>query len=152
MRACQVTSVLFNSLLTRLLCPWDSPGKNTEVDCHALLQEIFPIQGSNLCLRHCRRSLYPLSHLGSLNLAKLPLKMVLLIFPDSSVSLAVCNECSATQTLQLFCFLIKQLGNFTLFFILRSSTLVLTYLFLFSYKNIKKENLKIPLSIFFSQN
>ena len=75
--------------------------------------------------------------------------MVLLIFPDSSVSLAVCNECSATQTLQLFCFLIKQLGNFTLFFILRSSTLVLTYLFLFSYKNIKKENLKIPLSIFF---
>ena len=34
----------------RLLCPWDSPGKNTEVGCHALLQEIFPTQGSNLCL------------------------------------------------------------------------------------------------------
>ena len=27
---------------TRLLCPWDSPGKNTEVGCHALFQGIFP--------------------------------------------------------------------------------------------------------------
>ena len=34
----------------RLLCPWDSPGKNTGVGCHALLQGIFPTQGSNLCL------------------------------------------------------------------------------------------------------
>ena len=32
---------------TRLLCPWDSPGKNTEVGCHTLLQGIFPTQGSN---------------------------------------------------------------------------------------------------------
>ena len=30
---------------TRLLCPWDSPGKNTGVGCHALLQGIFPAQG-----------------------------------------------------------------------------------------------------------
>ena len=29
----------------RLLCPWDSPGKNTGVGCHALLQGIFPTQG-----------------------------------------------------------------------------------------------------------
>ena len=29
---------------------WDSPGKNTGVGCHALLQGIFPTQGSNLCL------------------------------------------------------------------------------------------------------
>ena len=28
----------------------DSPAKNTGVDCHPLLQEIFPTQGSNLCL------------------------------------------------------------------------------------------------------
>ena len=34
----------------RLLCPWDSPGKNTEVGCHALLQGIFPTQESNLSL------------------------------------------------------------------------------------------------------
>ena len=30
----------------RLLCPWNSPGKNTRVGSHALLQEIFPTQGS----------------------------------------------------------------------------------------------------------
>ena len=34
----------------RLLCPWDSPGKNTGMSCCALLQVIFPAQGSNLCL------------------------------------------------------------------------------------------------------
>ena len=34
----------------RLLCPWDSPGKNTGVGCHALLQGIFLIQESNPCL------------------------------------------------------------------------------------------------------
>ena len=34
----------------RLLCPWDSPGKNTGVGVWALLQEIFPTRGSNLCL------------------------------------------------------------------------------------------------------
>ena len=33
---------------TRLLCPWDSPSKNTGVGSHSLLQGIFPIQGSNL--------------------------------------------------------------------------------------------------------
>ena len=35
---------------TRLFCPWNFPGKNTRVSCHFLLQEIFPIQRSNLCL------------------------------------------------------------------------------------------------------
>ena len=34
--------------LARLLCPWDSPGKNTGVGCHALIQVIFLTQGSNL--------------------------------------------------------------------------------------------------------
>ena len=32
---------------TRFLCPWDSPGKNTGVSCHCLLQEIFSTQGLN---------------------------------------------------------------------------------------------------------
>ena len=41
---------LYRLQLTRLLSPWDSPGKNTGVGCHALLQGIFPIQGLNLCL------------------------------------------------------------------------------------------------------
>ena len=44
----------------RVLCPWNSPGKNTGVDCHALLQGIFPTQGLNLALLHCRRILYHL--------------------------------------------------------------------------------------------
>ena len=35
-----------------LLCPWDSPGKNTRVGFHFLLQGIFSTQGSNLCLLH----------------------------------------------------------------------------------------------------
>ena len=35
---------------TRLLCPWDFPGKNTGVGCHFLLQGIFPTQGSSLSL------------------------------------------------------------------------------------------------------
>ena len=46
----------------------DSPGKNTEVTCHDLLQGILPGQGLNpslLCLLHCRQILYPLSRLGS---------------------------------------------------------------------------------------
>ena len=33
-----------------LLCPWDFTGKNTSVDCHALLLGIFPTQGSELHL------------------------------------------------------------------------------------------------------
>ena len=37
---------------TRLLCPWDSPAKNTGVDCYALLQGIFLTQGLNSCLLH----------------------------------------------------------------------------------------------------
>ena len=49
----------------RLLCPWDSPGKNTGVGCHFLLQGIFLTQGSNPGLPHCRQTLYPLSRQGS---------------------------------------------------------------------------------------
>ena len=38
----------------RLLHPWDFPGKSTGVGCHFLLQGIFPMQGLNPGLRHCR--------------------------------------------------------------------------------------------------
>ena len=52
-----------------LLCPRDSPGKNTGVGCHSLLQGILPTQGLKLhlfhCL-HCRWTLYLLSHRESL--------------------------------------------------------------------------------------
>ena len=52
----------------RLLCPRDSPGKNTGVGCHSLLQGIFPTQGlksSLLCLRHWQAGSLPLRHLES---------------------------------------------------------------------------------------
>ena len=70
-------SVVSNSLQpyglwpNRLLCPRDSPGKNTEVSCHALLQGIFPTQGSNPGLPHCRWIIiYHLSHQGSPRILK----------------------------------------------------------------------------------
>ena len=69
--AAAVTSVVSDSVWphrrqpTRLLCPWDSPGKNTGVGCHSLLQGIFPTQGSNPGLLRCRQTLYCLSHQGS---------------------------------------------------------------------------------------
>ena len=65
---CASRSVVSDSLWphglgpARLLCPWNSPGKNTGVCCHALLQGIFPTQGSNLGLLLCRQILYRLSH------------------------------------------------------------------------------------------
>ena len=40
----------------------DSPSKHTRVGCHALLQSIFPTQGSNPGFPHCRQILYQLSH------------------------------------------------------------------------------------------
>ena len=49
-------------LYLRLLCPWNSSGKNTGASSHSLLQGIFPTQGSNLGLLHCRQILYCLSH------------------------------------------------------------------------------------------
>ena len=49
---------------TRLLCPWNSPGQSTRVGNLFLLQWIFPTQGSNLGLLHCRQILYQLSHRG----------------------------------------------------------------------------------------
>ena len=49
---------------TRILCPWNSPGKNTGVGSHSLLQDIFLTQGLNLGLVHCRQILYHLSYQG----------------------------------------------------------------------------------------
>ena len=52
----------------RLLCPWNSPGKNTGVGCHFLLQGIFLTQGLDthlLHLLHWQGDSLPLSHLRS---------------------------------------------------------------------------------------
>ena len=56
-------SVLSNSLRPHgLYSPWNSPGQNTGVGSLSLLQRIFPTQGSNPGLQHCRRILYQLNH------------------------------------------------------------------------------------------
>ena len=46
-------------LPARLFYPWHSPGKDTGVGCHFLCQVIFPTQGSNPGLLHCRRTPSP---------------------------------------------------------------------------------------------
>ena len=45
-----------------LYSPWNSPGQNTGVRSLSLLQGIFPTQGSNPGVPHCRRILYQLNH------------------------------------------------------------------------------------------
>ena len=48
----------------RCAYPWDSPGKNTGVSNHSLLQGIFPTQALNLGFLHCRQILYLLDKAG----------------------------------------------------------------------------------------
>ena len=48
-----------------LYSPWNSPGQNTRAGSHSLLQGIFPTQGLNSGLPHCRQILYQLSHQGN---------------------------------------------------------------------------------------
>ena len=66
--------VLIASVMSDYEIPWtvacqvplfmDSPGKNTRVGSHSLLQGLFPAQGSNPGLLHCRQILYCLNHQG----------------------------------------------------------------------------------------
>ena len=59
-------SVMSDSLWPHeLYSPWNSPGQNTGMGNLSLLQGIFPTQGSNPGLLHCRQILYQLSHQGS---------------------------------------------------------------------------------------
>ena len=60
-----------------LYSPWNSPGQNIGVGSLSLLQGIFPTQGSNPDLLHCRRILYQLSHKGS------PIILVWVAYPLS---------------------------------------------------------------------
>ena len=60
-------SVMSDSLRPQgLYSPWNSPGQNTGMGSLSLLQGIFPTQGSNPGLLHCRRILYHLNHKVSL--------------------------------------------------------------------------------------
>ena len=58
-------ATLWTVACTKLLRPLDFPGKSTGMGCHFLLQGIFPTQGLNPGLPHCRQTLYRLSHQGS---------------------------------------------------------------------------------------
>ena len=59
--------VISNSLRPHgLYSPWNSPGQNTRVGSVSLLQGIFPTQGSNPGVSHCRQILYQPSHQGNL--------------------------------------------------------------------------------------
>ena len=70
---CSCRSVVSDSLRphgpqpVRLLCPWNFPGKNTQVSCHFPLQGLFPPHGLNprlLCLLHWQADFLPLNHQG----------------------------------------------------------------------------------------
>ena len=62
-------SVVSNSMQPHGLCsPWNSSGQNTGVGSQSLLQGIFPTQGSNPGLPHCKQILYQMSHKGSLRI------------------------------------------------------------------------------------
>ena len=69
---------------TRLLCPWDFPGKNTGVGFHFLLPWIFLTGELNWGLLHCRWILYQLSYQGSPNCVSEG------IFPQSTSICWVC--------------------------------------------------------------
>ena len=67
---CHVCVTLWTVWPTRLLCPWDSPGKNTGMGCHFLFQGIFPNQRPNpcpLCLLHWQADSSPLVTPGKPN-------------------------------------------------------------------------------------
>ena len=95
-RESESLSVVSDSLRPHgLHSPWNSPGKNTGVGSLSLLQGIFPTQGLNPGLPHCRWILHQLSHQGRLShLPVLPLPQAFYSFlelpsrmPDSSISL-----------------------------------------------------------------
>ena len=104
-------SVVFDSLQlhglypTRLLCPWNSPDKNTVVGNHSLLYPVFQTQGSNPGLLHCRRILYHLSHQGS----RLTISYTMLEF--STAENVEAPKLCIVQGSPVLCFSLNQLGN-----------------------------------------
>ena len=76
-------SVVSDSLQPHgLHSPWNSPGQNTGVGSLSLLQRIFPTQGLNPGLPHCRWILYQLSHKESpITLEWVSLSLLKWIFP-----------------------------------------------------------------------
>ena len=106
-------SIMSNSLWShglysaRLLCPWNSPGKNTTVGSHSILQGIFPTQRSNPGLPHCRQILYCLSHheqgdsiIVELGTRILACRGILVCCPDVKLCLTLCDirDCNTSDS------------------------------------------------------
>ena len=64
-QSCPTLCDPMNCSLTGSSVHGDSLGKNSGLGCHALLQGIFPTQGLNPGLPHCRQIFYCLSYQGS---------------------------------------------------------------------------------------
>ena len=78
---------------SRLLCPWDSLGKNIEVGCHFLVQGIVPTQGSNQCLLPWLVDSLLLSPLGG------PISIITSLFPNYMYCEAEFPSHLATKTI-----------------------------------------------------
>ena len=104
--SCSVTS---NSLQPHgLYSPWNSPGQNTGKGNLFLLQDIFPTQGSNSGLPHCRQILYQLSHKGNprtlewVCIKRLPYTLILLSTIHSSLWAKYAHICSICENMQKY--------------------------------------------------
>ena len=80
------------TLCDGLYSPWNSPDQDTGVGSLSLLQRIFPTQGSNPSLLHCRQILYQLSHNGSPSLRELKVNSSEVALQTPKVSEAVITE------------------------------------------------------------
>ena len=88
-------SVMSDSLWPHgLYSPWNSPGQNTGLGSLSFLQRLFPTQGWNPGLPHCRQILYQLSHQGS------PRILEWVAYPFSSMSSQPRNQ-TGSLTLQV---------------------------------------------------
>ena len=89
--------------------PWNSLGKDTGVGCHALLQGIFPTQGSNLGLPHCRQILYHLSYLGRFFIGALNVSLVNRPFKNLMQATKVFQQTMDISTNLIFCIQSKRM-------------------------------------------
>ena len=98
-------------IVDRLLCPWNSPGKNTGVGNHSLHQGIFLTQGLKLGLLHCGQILYRLSHQGSPHITLLYIKWASLVKVKAIVFPVVMNGCESWTVKKAEC---QRIGAFEL--------------------------------------
>ena len=114
--ACQ-----FASVMDRLVCPWESPGQNTGVGCHPLLQGIFPTQGSNLCLLVSCIGFFTTSATWELPLVGFVLCKYFLPVCGLFFNFSKCTYLLESKVSLLCCGLILMRSNLVIFFIIVSA-------------------------------